>query len=96
VVVTGYPLARLDSSDQPVFCRGPIWRRSPQELGFTCGGFPAGTSGSPWITDYDASTRSGAVVGVIGGYQEGGFTGSVSYSPVLGKSITRLYDRITG
>jgi V8-like Glu-specific endopeptidase len=96
VFVTGYPMRRYVAQDEPIFCQAPVWRQSPGQLGFTCDGFPAGTSGSPWIADYNAATRSGQVVGVIGGYQEGGLTGSMSYSPVLGGGIQRLYRQITG
>jgi hypothetical protein len=32
------------------------------------------------------------IVGVIGGYQQGGSTDSVSYSPYLGSDIQHLYE----
>jgi hypothetical protein len=37
--------------------------------------------------------RSGIIVGVIGGYQEGGDTAAVSYSFDLGAEIQRLYQQ---
>jgi hypothetical protein len=43
------------------------------------------------VTDFDLRTRTGTIVGVIGGYQEGGSTPAISYSPYLGEEIQRLY-----
>ena len=54
-----------------------------------------GTSGSPWITRFDPVTRTGAIVGVIGGYQEGGDTPAVSYSAYLDSDIRKLYQEAT-
>jgi len=45
------------------------------------------------VTDFDPGTRSGTIVGVIGGYQEGGDTPSVSYSAYLGSAIQQLYQQ---
>ena len=50
-----------------------------------------GTSGSPWVTHFDRLTRTGTIVGVIGGYQEGGDTAAVSYSSYLGSAVQHLY-----
>ncbi len=38
-------------------------------------------------------TRSGTIVGVIGGYQEGGDTAATSYSSYLGAAVQRLYQQ---
>jgi hypothetical protein len=40
--------------------------------------------------------RTGTIVGVIGGYQQGGDTPSVSYSPRLGRGIQQLYLQAIG
>lgn len=87
VRVTGYP----DSGSGPIACRNWTSRQSASQLRFACGGFTGGTSGSPWVTGYDPLTGSGTIVGVIGGYQQGGDTAAVSYSPVLGSAIQALY-----
>jgi hypothetical protein len=62
---------------------------------FACADFTGGTSGSPWITRFDAGTRTGTIVGVIGGYQEGGDTPAVSYSAYLSDDIRSLYQQAT-
>jgi V8-like Glu-specific endopeptidase len=87
VRVTGYPA----SADTPVTCVNWTSEQSPSQLRFECGGFTGGTSGSPWVTRLDLSTRTGTIVGVLGGYQEGGDTESISYSAYLGEEIQRLY-----
>jgi V8-like Glu-specific endopeptidase len=88
VRVTGYP----QSSDEPITCRNWTAEQSASQLKFSCGGFTGGTSGSPWITGFDSATGTGHIVGVIGGYQQGGDTASVSYSAYLDDAIKQLYD----
>jgi V8-like Glu-specific endopeptidase len=87
VRVTGYPA----SADAPITCVNWTSRQSTSQLRFECGGFTGGTSGSPWVTHFDPRTRSGTIVGVIGGYQEGGDTSAISYSSYLGAEVQRLY-----
>ena len=87
VRVTGYPA----SADAPVTCTGWTSRHSPSQLRFECDGFTGGTSGSPWVTDVDQQTGTGTIVGVLGGYQEGGSTPAISYSAYLGEQIQQLY-----
>jgi V8-like Glu-specific endopeptidase len=87
VRVTGYPA----SGDAPITCLNYTSRLSATQLRFVCGGFTGGTSGSPWVMRFDRLTRTGTIVGVIGGYQQGGYTDSVSYSAYLGLAIERLY-----
>jgi V8-like Glu-specific endopeptidase len=86
VRVTGYPA----SGNAPVTCVNWTARQSASQLRFDCGGYANGTSGSPWVAGFDPQTRTGTIVGVIGGYQEGG-TEAVSYSSYLGPEVLRLY-----
>jgi hypothetical protein len=53
---------------------------------------PAAPAAAPWITHFDSATETGHIVGVIGGYQQGGDTASVSYSAYLGTAIRQLYN----
>jgi V8-like Glu-specific endopeptidase len=87
VRVTGYP----SSADAPVTCLNWTSQDAEQHPRFECGGFYGGTSGSPWVANFNPVTRTGAIVGVIGGYQQGGTTDVVSYSSYLGPEIERLY-----
>lgn len=89
VRVTGYP----SSADAPVTCRNWSRMQSATQLRFECGGFFGGTSGSPWVTGFDPRTRTGTIVGVIGGYQAGGDTDAISYSVYLNDAIRNLYEQ---
>jgi V8-like Glu-specific endopeptidase len=88
VRVTGYPA----SADAPITCDNHTTKQDPNYLRFACANFYGGTSGSPFVTDYNAQTRTGTIVGVLGGYEEGGSTPDVSYSDYLGDGIKKLYD----
>ncbi|HEX6524071.1 MAG TPA: serine protease [Streptosporangiaceae bacterium] len=87
VEVIGYP----DSSEVPVACRN--WTSQPMsgQLEFDCGGYTDGTSGGPFLADVAPGTGQGVVVGVIGGYNQGGFTPDVSYSSQFGDNVASLY-----
>jgi len=87
-VAVGYPW----HSGRPVHCRSRLTRRGSRQLEFDCPGLPMGTSGSPLLTGVDASgSGPGRVLGVIGGYQSGGATDDVSYSPYFGRGIESVY-----
>ncbi|MEV7772326.1 hypothetical protein [Kitasatospora sp. NPDC086791] len=92
VKVTGYP----GTSEVPITCSNTTSEQSPTQLRIDCPDYTGGTSGSPWVTDFDPDTRTGTVVGVIGGYQEGGDTPDTSYSSYFGDRVQALYDRATG
>ena len=92
VHVTGYP----DSADAPITCVNWTARQSATQLRFECGGYTGGTSGSPWVTHFSTRSRTGTIVGVIGGYQQGGDTDAVSYSVRFGAAIVRLYRQAAG
>ena len=87
VHVTGYP----DSRNAPITCVNWTARFSDTQLEFDCFGFAGGTSGSPWVISFSPRSRTGTIVGVIGGYQDGGNKPSLSYSPRIGPAIQRLY-----
>ncbi len=87
VTVIGYP----DNQDSAVFCQNYSRSFSPTQLVFRCGGYTAGTSGSPLIAHVDPAAGLGTVIGVIGGYQQGGVTDAISYAAALGPHITTLY-----
>jgi Trypsin len=61
------------------------------QLEFDCGGYPDGTSGSPFLVQANQATGEGTVTGVIGGYQQGGDSPSVSYSIAFGSNVGSLF-----
>ncbi|MBV9026558.1 MAG: trypsin-like serine protease [Streptomycetaceae bacterium] len=89
VKLTGYP----SNGSEPISCYNVTTRQSASQLRIACTGFPGGTSGSPWLTGFDPLTRTGTIIGVIGGYQGGGNTPDVSYSPVFGQEVHALYTK---
>jgi V8-like Glu-specific endopeptidase len=89
VRVSGYP----SDSGQVVTCVNWTSQQAQYQLRFDCDGLPSGTSGSPWLTNYDPATGTGTVAGLIGGYQQGGDTSSVSYSPYFNWHVKSLYEQ---
>jgi V8-like Glu-specific endopeptidase len=85
--VIGYP----NSQQSPVTCQNEIAEFGAGQLRFDCGRFTNGTSGGPFLTDVSPVTGSGLVIGVIGGYELGGYTAAVSYSPRFGSNVGALY-----
>ena len=87
VEVIGYP----DTASVPIACRN--WTREPMsnQLEFDCGGYTDGTSGGPLLANVNTKTGQGAVIGVIGGYEQGGLTPQISYSSRFGSNVAALY-----
>ena len=87
-VAVGYP----SRTDRPVHCGSTLRRFGATQLEFDCAGMPGGTSGGPLLTGTAANAGGrGTVVGIIGGYQEGGLTPDISYSPYFGPGVAAVY-----
>jgi V8-like Glu-specific endopeptidase len=87
VHVVGYP----DLARRPVICASRTRPFGQHQMRFDCGGYTGGTSGGPFLAGWDATTGRGTVIGVIGGYEQGGDLASVSYSPRFGRAVRDLY-----
>jgi V8-like Glu-specific endopeptidase len=87
VTVAGYP----DDLNAQVSCQNVATAFGTTQLQFDCGGFPDGTSGSPFLAGAASAGEPGVVIGVIGGYERGGLTPSVSYAARFGPSMAALY-----
>jgi V8-like Glu-specific endopeptidase len=87
VRVIGYP----DAASQPVSCVNWTKLFSPTQLEFDCGGYTDGTSGGPFLAGVSSSSGQGTVIGVIGGYEQGGDLPQVSYSVAFGTAVAVLY-----
>ncbi|MGC5346758.1 trypsin-like serine peptidase [Streptomyces sp. DT171] len=61
-------------------------------LRIDCDGYSGGSSGGPFLADFDERTGSGDLIGVIGGYRTGGPTDDISYSAYFGRNIKALYE----
>jgi V8-like Glu-specific endopeptidase len=86
VTAAGYP----DGQGAMISCDNTVVAFSPTQFEFDCGGFTDGTSGSPLLA---VSTSGGpaTVIGVIGGYQRGGDSASVSYAARFSTRMKDLY-----
>lgn len=89
VQITGYP----SDTDKPISGTCVSTAYTSTQLRVDCTGYPSGTSGSGWLENYDASTGSGTLIGVIGGYEQGGDTDDVSYAAVFDSSVQSLYEQ---
>jgi V8-like Glu-specific endopeptidase len=90
VNVIGYP----DTTSRPITCTGPARSYDPgklRQIVFDCGGYTDGTSGGPFLAHVRAKTGLGSVIGVIGGFQQGGNTPSISYSSKFRANVLALY-----
>ncbi len=86
--VIGYP----DGRQRPITCTSRTRAFRGHQMEFDCGGYTNGTSGGPFLVKVRAATGLGTVLGVIGGYEEGGDTPSVSYSARFGQQVRSLYN----
>ena len=89
VQVIGYP----NGTNQPITCQNRLKEPMRDQLEFDCGGYTDGTSGGPFLSKVDPATGQGTVIGVIGGYEQGGDTPQVSYSAVFGSNVAALYHK---
>ena len=86
------PVGYNDTDERPVTCRTKSFKFRRGQLEFYCHNFWNGTSGGPWITGFNPRTGTGTVIGVIGGYEQGGNTPQVSYSVSFGTAVAVLYE----
>ncbi|MET8446717.1 trypsin-like peptidase domain-containing protein [Streptomyces sp. NPDC005209] len=90
----GYP----NADQQPLTCTNSTTRFTPTDgtpgsyLRIACDDYRSGTSGGPFLANFNSRTGTGDVVGSIGGWKTGGPTADISYSPYFGSDIQRLYD----
>ena len=78
----GYPASRKE----PLQCTSTTSMFNSHQREIACPAYSGGTSGSPFI-----DTATGDVVGIIGGYQQGGDTDDISYSAYFDQTIGNLY-----
>ncbi|WP_405886458.1 trypsin-like serine protease (plasmid) [Streptomyces sp. NBC_01384] len=61
-----------------------------RQMQMTCGGYFGGTSGSPWIVDWNPTMLTGKVIGNLGGKGGGGSNDWTSYAPLFGQNAADL------
>jgi hypothetical protein len=82
----GYP----NEDDGPTVRTGGTQQFSPTQLVLPAPGLEDGTSGGPWLRDGPTGPE---VVGLTGGYEQGGYSFDTSYSTYLAGSFAALNDQ---
>jgi V8-like Glu-specific endopeptidase len=90
------PIGYNNTDDEPVRCQTHSFKSQAAQLEFYCHGFWNGTSGGPWIAGFNARTGTGTLIGVIGGYEQGGDYDWASYSPYFGSAVRSLFQQAGG
>ena len=88
-----YVIGYNDTDSEPVGCSTASARFNSAQMKFYCNSYRDGTSGGPWILDFNRVTGSGIVFGNIGGYERGGDFPYLSYSPYYGSAVLRLFQQ---
>jgi len=83
-----------DTDSQPILCNTTSSKFDATQIKFYCNKYWDGTSGGPWIVNYNSKTGTGTVIGDIGGYEQGGDKTYLSYSDYYGSSIRSLYNSV--
>jgi V8-like Glu-specific endopeptidase len=86
VHLVGYPGA----GNTPLDCVATTSKFNTRFLKIKCDGYTGGTSGSPFLANFDGT--NGDVIGVIGGYETGGRDPNESYSSWFDEDVKMLYD----
>lgn len=89
VLTIGYP----DNLSRPVGCVNIVRDVAAAPVEFDCSGYTNGTSGGPLIANFNRVTGLGVIIGVIGGYEQGGYSDAVSYTARFGQQVAALYDK---
>ncbi|WP_158702349.1 serine protease [Kitasatospora sp. MMS16-BH015] len=80
----GYP----DSAELPQLCTNVTSRQDTFQRRIDCPSYSGGTSGGPLI-----DTETNKVIGIIGGYQQGGDSDDTSFSAYFDHTIGSLYQQ---
>lgn len=86
VSVAAYPL----TASRPVGCSGTTKKYTGGQIELDCGGLPDGASGSPFIAS------GNRLVGLLGGFEQGGNTPDTSYSVYFSDRVAQIYRATAG
>jgi len=88
-----YVIGYNNTDSEPLGCAATSTEFEANQMQFYCNDYWDGTSGGPWILNFNPVTGSGIVFGDIGGYEQGGDYPYLSYSPYYTWSIMPLFLR---
>ncbi|WP_356948488.1 trypsin-like serine protease [Streptomyces sp. P9-2B-2] len=90
-VAFGYPATRPQRGEELLHCTGTAVRAPSDEQSVPCD-MGGGSSGGPWLTDFDAATGQGVLVSV-NSHGDGMTGGTHMFGPVLGDVAKQVYGR---
>lgn len=88
-----YVIGYNNTDTGPIGCATTSTEFEANQMQFYCNDYWDGTSGGPWILNFNPVTGSGVLFGDIGGYEQGGNYSYLSYSPYYSWSILELFLR---
>ena len=89
-----YLIGYNDADSKPIGCSSRSTEFDSTQMQSYCNDYRNGTSGGPWILDFNRLTGTGIVFGDIGGYEQGGSHPYLSYSPYYSSSILLLFRQV--
>jgi hypothetical protein len=90
-------LEAYDESGGTIVCPAhpqAVTRAGVPQLRIACPGFADASSGGPLLTRVNPQSRLGTIVAVIGGYEEGGDSSTVSYASFLEPGAIALAQKL--
>ena len=91
-----YVIGYNDTGSQPIGCATSSFEFESGQMEFYCNSFWDGTSGGPWIANFNSVTGGGELIGNIGGYEQGGDEPWASFSDYYSSSILALFAQAEG
>jgi hypothetical protein len=89
-----YLIGYNDADSKPIGCSTRSTEFDSTQMQSYCNDYRNGTSGGPWILNFNHVTGTGIVFGDIGGYEQGGGYPYLSYSPYYSSSILLLFQQV--
>ncbi|KAG6001204.1 hypothetical protein E4U21_004625 [Claviceps maximensis] len=74
-------------------CSSGTYEAKSGQMGIECGPLQSGTSGAPWIANYNPTTKRGDVIGDIGGWHTGGCDDYETFSCRFSQATRDLFNR---
>ncbi|KAK2590529.1 hypothetical protein QQS21_011796 [Conoideocrella luteorostrata] len=78
---------------RPRTCTTKTYKARDGQMALHCDPMQSGTSGAPWVANYNKQTMRGDVIGVVGGLHTGGCTDETTFSCQFTQATLDTYNR---